>query len=80
MKKKKVAVLLSLLFPGLGHLYIGKFVDAVVFIAGAGFLWFALSRRSSYLMTFDNPRSFLVWSALFFIYLYAAVDVYRKTK
>ena len=36
MKNKKVAAFLSLLFPGFGHLYIGKYIDAIVFITGAG--------------------------------------------
>ena len=80
MKNKKISALLSFLFPGLGHLYIGKYVDAVVFIFGAGFLWFAIFYHSSYLATFNNPRSFLVWGALTFVYFYAIIDAYLKTK
>ena len=80
MKNKNISALLSLLFPGFGHLYIGKYVDAAVFIFGAGFLWFVISYRSSYLATFNNPRSFLVWGALIFIYLYAIINAYLKTK
>lgn len=80
MKNKNTSALLSLLFPGLGQLYIGKYIDAIVFIAGASVLWFAIFRRSYYLMTFDNPKSFLVWGALGIIYLYSILDAYRKTK
>lgn len=80
MKDKKVAVLFSLMFPGFGQLYNGRYVDAVVFIIGASVLWFAIFRRSYYLMTFDNPKSFLVWGALVVIYLYSMLDAYRKTK
>ena len=80
MKSKKVASFLSLLFPGFGHLYIGKYVDAVVFIAGAGFLWYALFLRGYFLMMSANPRYYLVLIALGFIYLYSIFDAYRKTK
>jgi TM2 domain-containing membrane protein YozV len=80
MKNKNISALLSLLFPGLGQLYIGKYTDAVVFILGASILWFAIFRRSYYLMTFDNPKSFLVWGSLAAIYLYSIFDAYAKTK
>lgn len=80
MKNKKVAALLSLLFPGLGHLYIGKYIDAVVFIIGAGVLWYALFLRGYFLMISANPRYYLVLIALIFIYLYSIFDAYRKTK
>ena len=80
MKNKNISALLSLLFPGLGQLYIGKYIDAVVLMAGASVLWFAIFRRGYYLMTFDNPKSFLVWGALGIIYLYSIFDAYRKTK
>lgn len=80
MKNKKVAALLSLLFPGLGQFYIGKYVDGVVFSAGAGVLWYAIWYRSTQLINFNNPRSFLVWGALVFVYLFSSLDAYRKTK
>lgn len=80
MKNKNISALLSLLFPGLGQLYIGKYIDAVVFLLGASVLWFAIFRRNYYLMTFDNPKSFLVWGALAIIYLYSIIDAYVKTK
>lgn len=77
---KKIAILLSLLFPGLGHLYIGKWVDGIVFLAGAGFLWYAFFLRGYYLMNTGNPRYYLVLGALIFVYLYSIIDSYRKTK
>lgn len=79
MKSKKVSVLLSLLFSGLGHFYIGKYIDGMVFLAGAGVLWYAIWYKSTLLIYFNNPRSFLVWGALMFIYLFSIVDAYRKT-
>lgn len=80
MKDKKISSLLSLLFPGLGHFYIGKYFDGIILFWGAGFIWLVLYIRSSYLLTFDNPKSFLVFGALLVVYAIAVVDSYRKTK
>lgn len=80
MKDKKVAALLSLLFPGLGHLYIGKYVDAVVFMAGAGVLWYAFFLKGYYLKSVGDPRFYLVLGALIVVYLYSIIDSYLKTK
>ena len=80
MKNKKTAALLSLLFPGLGHFYIGKYVDGAIFLLGAGVLWYALWYKSTLLLHFNNSRSLLVWGALIFIYLFSIADAYRKTK
>lgn len=80
MKNKKISVSLSLLFPGLGHFYIGKYVDGIVFFLGAGVLWYAIWYRSTLLIYFNDSRSFLVWGALVFVYLFSIVDAYRKTK
>lgn len=79
MKNKKVAAFLSLLFPGLGQLYIGNYVDAVVFIAGGGVLWYAFYRKGYYYMTIGNPRAYLILAALIFVYLYSIFDAYKKT-
>ena len=80
MKNKKVAAFLSLLFPGFGHLYIGQYIDAVVFMIGAGVLWYAFFLRGYYLMMSANPRYYLVLAALIFVYLFSIIDAYRKTK
>lgn len=80
MKNNKISALLSFLFPGFGHLHIGKYADAAIFIFGAGFLWFVVFYRGSYLAILNELRSFLVWGALIFIYLYAIIDAYLKTK
>ncbi|MBI5222119.1 MAG: hypothetical protein HY980_01315 [Candidatus Magasanikbacteria bacterium] len=80
MKNKKISAPLSLLFPGLGHFYIGKYVDGAVFFLGAGILWYAIWYRNALLIYFNNPRSFLVWGALVFVYLFSIADSYRKTK
>ncbi len=80
MKDKKVSLLLSLLFPGLGHFYIGKYIDGVVFIAGAAVLWYAFFLKGNYLMIISSPRYYLVLGALIVVYLFSVVDAYRKTK
>lgn len=80
MKNRKVAALLSLLFPGLGHLYIGKYVDAAVFIVGAGVLWYAFYIKGYFYLTIANPRAYLILAALIFVYLFSIFDAYRKTK
>lgn len=36
MKSKALAGLLSLVFPGLGHWYIGRYGDGIVFVRGGG--------------------------------------------
>lgn len=80
MKNKNISALLSLLFPGLGHLYIGKYVDAVVFVIGAGVLWYAFFVKGFSIMAGSNPKSYLVLGALIFVYLLSIFDAYRKTK
>lgn len=80
MKNKKIAILLSLLFPGLGHLYTGQYADAAVFIAGAGILWYVLLTRGEFLRVNAAPRFYLILLALFSIYLLCFLNVYKKTK
>lgn len=80
MKDRKVSVLLSLLFPGLGHLYIGSYIDAVVLVIGAGVLWYAFFVKGFSIMAGSNPKSYLVLGALIFVYLLSVFDAYRKTK
>jgi len=80
MKNKNISALLSLLFPGIGHFYIGKHLDALVILITAISLWLVGLSSDTHLLTFDNYRSFLVWGGLVFIYLYSFIDAYRKTK
>lgn len=77
MKDKKIAALLSLLFPGLGHLYIGKYIDGAVFLIIALFLWFITFLRSELIFQFSN-QTVIVLLALIGIYLYSIFDSYRK--
>lgn len=79
MKNKKyTCLLLSLLFPGLGHLYLGKYVDGVVFMLGIGFLWYALFAQNSQALNLSSPRSYIFWVGFTVIYIFAFIDCYRK--
>jgi len=80
MKNKKIVYLLSLLFPGLGHLYLGRNTDGIVFMLGIGFLWYALFAENSQAMNFDSPRSYIFWVGFVIIYVFAFIDSYRKAK
>lgn len=76
--KKQSSLILSLLFPGLGHLYLGKYVDGVVFMLGIGFLWYALFAKNSQALNFISPRSYIFWVGFTAIYIFAFTDCYRK--
>lgn len=80
MKSKPLVVFLSLLFPGLGQLYLGKYVDAVVFIAGTSVLWYALIIKGRYLLDILTPRFWLVISALVIIYLFSLLNALRSAR
>lgn len=80
MTRRFVALLLSLLFPGFGHLYLGKYTDALVFIAGAAALWYTIFIKGRYLFDILQPRFLLVAAALAFIYLYSALHAYRQAR
>ena len=74
-----MAALLSLLSPGLGHLYIGKYFDAIVFLVATGFLWYvAFVPSGSQAFNFSSPRAYIFWAGLVFVYVYAIVDAFRK--
>lgn len=78
MKNKKIVCLLSLLFPGLGHLYLGNYTDGIVFMLGIGFLWYALFAENSQAMNFDSPRSYIFWTGFSAIYIFAFFHAYKK--
>ena len=78
MKNKKIVYLLSLLFPGLGHLYLRKYTDGIMFALGIGFLWYALFAENSQAMNFDSPRSYIFWAGFAAIYIFAFIDSYIK--
>ncbi|MBI3075039.1 MAG: hypothetical protein HYY92_02405 [Parcubacteria group bacterium] len=79
MKNKKISALLSLLFPGLGHLYIGKYADGAVFFVAAAFLWYVmLFPQNSQALNFNSPRADIFWLGFTLVYFYAIADAYRK--
>src|SRR3989344_1262425 len=79
MKNQKISALLSLLFPGLGHLYIKKYVDGAVFIIATAFLWYVMIYPpNSQALNFSSPRSYIFWLGFTLVYFYAIADSYRK--
>ena len=79
MKNKQISAILSLLFPGLGHVYIGKYVDGAVFIIATAFLWYVmLVPQNSQALNFSSPRSYIFWLGFAIVYCYAIADSYRK--
>src|SRR3989338_10014671 len=79
MKNKKISALLSLLFPGLGHLYIKKYVDGAVFIIATAFLWYVMIYPpNSQALNFSSPRSYIFWLGFAIVYCYAIADSYQK--
>ena len=77
LKNKKVAALLSLLLPGVGHLYLGKYTDGVFFLVGSLFLWVITVLKSEFIFQFNN-QTVVVLIALIGLYLYTIFDSYRK--
>ncbi|MBI5369679.1 hypothetical protein HZA85_00585 [Candidatus Uhrbacteria bacterium] len=77
-KNKYIVCLLSLLFPGLGHLYLRDYSDGIVFILGAGFLWFALFAENSQAMNFESIRSSIFWIGFAIVYVFALVHALVK--
>lgn len=80
MKNKAAAGLLSLIFPGLGHLYIGRYADGVVYLLGTGVLWTVIIIKGSYLFEVGGLRTLIFWGGFAALYLYALVDVVRKVE
>src|SRR3989338_6510464 len=79
MKNQKISALLSLLFAGLGHLYIKKYTDGLVFIIATAFLWYVmLLPPNSQALNFSASRAYIFWLGFAVVYCYAIVDSYRK--
>lgn len=78
MKNKALAGLLSLVFPGLGHVYIGRYTDGLVFLLGTGVLWAVIVLKGSYLFEVGGLRTLIFWGAFVALYLSALVDVVRR--
>ncbi len=79
-KSKKTSALLSLLFPGLGHLYIGKYTDGAVFTIATAFLWYVMFfPPNSQALNFGSLHSNIFWLGLVIIYCYSIADSYQKT-
>ncbi len=79
MKNKKLAGFLSVIWPGLGHVYMGRYADGIVFMAGSGVLWAILLIKASYLLEMD-VQGMILGTGFGMVYVYALVDVLRKRK
>lgn len=79
-KDPKLSVFLSLLFPGLGHLYLGQYLDGVVLICATGFLWYAMLAKTSMAFHFDSPRAYIFWLGFVAVYLIAAISAYKSAR
>lgn len=80
MKSKTLAGLLSLIFPGLGHVYTGRYTDGIVFMLGAGVLWGAIVLKGYYLFEMGGLRALIFWGGFLAVYFYALVDIVRNVK
>ena len=80
MKNKALAGLLSLIFPGLGHVYAGRYTDGIGFLLGAAVLWAAIFLKGSYLFEMGGLRALIFWGGFVAVYLSALIDVVRKMK
>ena len=80
MKNKALAGLLSLIFPGLGHVYAGRYTDGIGFLLGAGALWATIFLKGSYLFEMGELRRLIFWGGFIAVYSYALIDVVRKMK
>ncbi len=80
MKNKKLAGLLSVIWPGLGHLYMGRYTDGIVFMLGAGALWAVIAIKSSYLFEMGGLRTLIFWGGFIAVYSYALLDIIKKVK
>lgn len=77
MKNKKLAGLLSVIWPGLGHLYMRRYTDGIVFMAGVGGLWVVMLIKASYLWEM-GVRGMIFLGGFIVVYIYALIDVLRK--
>ncbi len=79
MKNKKTAVLLSLLLPGLGHLYLKKYFDGIILSVVTIFVWIVLYFVSTSMNIFAG-RALVVTLGLVFLYIYSIFDIIRLTQ
>ncbi len=79
MKDKKIAIFLSLLLPGLGHLYLRKYFDGVTLVGVAIFVWIILYYVSTSMSIFQG-RALVITLGLIFLYAYSVFDTLRLIK
>ncbi|MBU2592186.1 MAG: hypothetical protein ABH867_03065 [Patescibacteria group bacterium] len=77
--KNKTAIWLSLLLPGLGHLYLKRYFDGIAISAAAILVWVVEIHLASAMPVFSG-KALVITGALIFLYLYALADVYKRLK
>lgn len=76
MKNKNIAILFSLILPGLGHLYLKKYFDGLVLAGTTILVWIVVYFISTSMSVFSG-RAAVVTLALIFLYAYSIFDVVR---
>jgi TM2 domain-containing membrane protein YozV len=79
MKNKNVAVLLTLLFPGLGHIYFKKYFDGIALGGATALVWVVVYFISTSMNIFSG-RAAVVTLALIFLYTYTLYDTFKLIK
>lgn len=79
MKNKNTAILLSLILPGLGHIYLQKYFDGIVIGGVTIFVWIVVYFISTSMNVFSG-RAAVITLALIFLYAYSIFDVVRLTR
>ena len=76
MKNKNTAILLTLLLPGLGHIYLRKYFDGVTLGGATILVWIVLCFVNTSMNIFSG-RGLIITSALIFLYAYSIFDAMR---
>jgi len=79
MKNEKIAILLSVILPGLGHLYLRKYFDGLALSGAAILVGIVLYFISTSMNVFEG-RALVITLALIFLYAYSIFDVIRLIK
>ncbi len=79
MKNKKTAILLSVIFPGLGHLYLRKYFDGIVLAGVAILAWIILYYMSTSMSIFHG-RALVITLGFIFLYVYSLFDTLKLIK
>jgi hypothetical protein len=80
MKKSKLSALFSLIYPGLGHFYLGHYIDGIIIGLVTSFLWAIIYKKGMYLTLNSGPKTFAIFIGLLILYFYSIADAYLKSR